>query len=386
MTPLARRDSRFDLLDGLQLLTTSKRLKSCRRMLKSGTGAATLMTGNAGGSFAGVCVCGAVHLCPICSAKIRAARAEQADTWVDAWTAAEHGVVFWTLTMRHYKRQPLGSLRKRERHGLVAQQHDAWKQAFGTNAGPAWKRTTRSHGVVGYYRVWECTCGANGWHPHFHVLLFTERPWSEDTRASFEAAAAARWSAALVKSGGYKPNEAGCRVDTVQGADQGAAGRYLFKEQDGRGGVQRIGQEMARGDMKKAGRGGRAPFEVAESAVAGVADDVALWHEFEAGTFGLRLMYLSNGMKAKLDALVETDDRTDEEIAADDGQDRTPVAMFPSETWHGHVARVRGRRLALIKAVEAGGQSAVRALIESWGLVWGRDVLDPPPSVEQEQR
>lgn len=382
MTPLARRDARYDLLDGLQHLTTSKRLRSCRRMLKTRSGAATLTTGTGGGSFAGVCVCGSVHLCPVCAARIRAARAEQADTWVDAWTAAGGGVAFWTLTMRHYKRQPLGSLRRRERHGLVAQQHDAWRRAFGHRAGRHWQRIMREHDIAGYYRVWECTCGARGWHPHFHVLLFTDRPWGEDTRASFEAAAAARWSAALVKSGAYKPNEAGCRVDLVKGNDPGAAGRYLFKEQDGRAGIEKIGTEMTRGDMKTGRRGGRAPFEIAQAAVDGDADAVQLWREFEAGTYGLRLMYLSNGMRARLDALVRTDDRTDEEIAADDGADRTPVALFPAETWHRHVTRVRGRRLALIKAVEAGGQPAVRALVESWGLVWGRDVLDPPPTPE----
>lgn len=368
------RDGRMRLLEGLQPLSTSKRLKSCRRWLIGG--AATVAAGATGASFMGTQTCGNVHLCPMCSARIRSVRADQADDWVIAWKAAGHGVALLTLTMRHFKRQKLGSLRKRERHGLVAIQHDAWLKAIGSKASPEWRRRMKREGVLGYYRVWECTFGESGPHPHWHALLFLDRPWDADQAAAFQKAVGERWSRAVVAAGGYKPGNRGARVDIREESQTGGAvGRYLFKDQAGKAS---IASEITRGDAKTAKLSGRMPFEVAAGAADGVADDVDLWREFERATYGLRLHYLSHGMRARLDALVATDDREDQEIAEDEGE-RTPVAVIPAEVWKAHVIPHRGRRLELLHAAEEKFPAdAVRRTVEEWGLVWGRDVLDPP--------
>jgi hypothetical protein len=139
---------------------------------------------------------------------------------------------------------------------------------------------------------------------------------------------------------------------------------------------------MARADMKRGRKASRMPFEVAEGAAAGLADDVELWHEYEYGAHGIRAMYWSNGLRALLGALVELDDRTDEEIAAEEVGGEG-VALIPAETWYRAVLRYRGRALQLLQAAEAGGPANVRALVASWGLVWGRDVLDPPEPPKQ---
>jgi hypothetical protein len=327
--------------------------------------------------FAGVATCGKIHLCPVCSAKIRAARADEVDTACAAWESAGHGVAMMTLTLRHYRRMPLGTLRKGQRHGLVAVQHDAWITAFGMRAGKVWQALQRDHGVVGYVRVWECTQGGNGWHPHFHVLLFTDRPWSRDRADAFEGSARSRWVRSVQSAGGYAPNDKGLRVDLPRAGDAGQFGRYLFKAQDGKARFTRLGAEVARSDLKTGRKGSRMPFEVAQGAADGLADDVPLWLEYEHGAFGVRAMYWSNGMRAKLAELVELDDRSDDEIAAEEVGGE-PLALIPAETWHGHVVRHRGRSLALLRAAEALGAVGVRTLIESWGLVWGRDVLPAP--------
>jgi hypothetical protein len=121
------------------------------------------------------------------------------------------------------------------------------------------------------------------------------------------------------------------------------------------------------------------PWQLGDLAATGEADAVAAWQEREHGVFGVRKMYLSNGMKARLAELGVSDDRTDQEIAADEGREaRQPIAVIPRDTWYQHVVPVRGRRLALLRAAETGGLQAVRHVIAEWGLVWGRDVLDPP--------
>jgi hypothetical protein len=354
-------------------------LKGCGRSAIAG-GVGVILNGGVA-HLSGVATCGKIHLCPVCSAKIRAARSEEIDTVTAAWQAAGHGLAMMTLTLRHYRRMPLGTTRKRKRGGLVGVQHDAWITAFGSRAGKMWQRLQTDHGIVGYVRVWECTVGADhGWHPHFHVLLFTSAPWSRDRADAFEGAARARWIRSVQRAGGYRPNDRGVKVDVPRPEDAQQFSRYLFKNQDGKARFERWtpGAELARADLKTGRRASRMPFEVAEGAAAGLADDVPLWLEYEYAAHGIRAIYWSNGLRALLGELVDLDDRTDDEIAAEDVGGEG-VALIPAETWYAAILRHRGRSLDLIRAAESGGLPTVRALVESWGLVWGRDVLDPPP-------
>ncbi|MFD0449446.1 protein rep [Streptomyces indonesiensis] len=353
-------------------------MKGCGRSAIAG-GVGVVLNGQTA-HLSGVATCGKIHLCPVCSAKIRAARSEEIDTVTGAWQAAGHGLAMMTLTLRHYRRMPLGTTRKRERGGLVGVQHDAWITAFGVRAGKMWQRLQTDHGIVGYVRVWECTVGADhGWHPHFHVLLFTSRPWTRVRADAFEAAARPRWVRSVERAGGYRPNDKGLKVDVPRPEDAQQFSRYLFKNQDGKARFERWapGAELARADLKQGRRASRMPFEVAEGAAAGLADDVPLWREYEYAAHGIRAIYWSNGLRALLAELVELDDRTDDEIAAEE-VGGTGVALIPAETWYAEVLRYRGRSLDLIRAAENGGVLAVQALIAEWGLVWGRDVLPAP--------
>ncbi|WP_164493839.1 hypothetical protein, partial [Streptomyces sp. ADI93-02] len=124
----------------------------------------------------------------------------------------------------------------------------------------------------------------------------------------------------------------------------------------------------------------RTPFEIARAAVAEDADprDVQLWQEFVAAAVGIRALYWSNGLRALLKEMgFELDDRTDGTVASDEASAGTPLARIPAATWYRHIARRKGRALALLHAAEKGGAAAVRALIETWGLTWGLDVQEP---------
>jgi len=91
----------------------------------------------------------------------------------------------------------------------------------------------------------------------------------------------------------------------------------------------------------------------------------------------MRALYWSNGLRALLKEMgFELDERQDQEVAADEASAGTPLACIPAATWYRHIARHKGRALALLKAAEKGGVVAVRALIESWDLTWGLDVLE----------
>ncbi|WP_304456009.1 protein rep [Nocardiopsis sp. YSL2] len=351
-------------------------------------GAATLVKGagkDGQSHFTGVSTCAKVHLCPVCSGRIRSGRADEMQAYVQAWEDAGHGVVLVTFTLRHFERQGLKD--------LVKLQTRAWSKAFGAKAGKMWVRLKDQFGIRGYARSWEVTRGPNGWHPHWHVLLFVDTPWTETQAAEFSAAAYARWSTAVVKEGGYLPSEKrGVRVDLPKAVDaplgelsDGAKmARYLVKTDEGM--KWRVGSEMTRGDVKSAKKAGRrTPFEILadtgdpERPEPDRRQDVALWREFEEGSHGIRALIYSSKIKELLDALVDVEDQTDAELAEPETGDA--IAVFPAATWYPHVVAHKGRRLDLVKAAERNGQPAVRRLIERWGLEWGTDVL-PPTEVE----
>ena len=282
-----------------------------------------------------------------------------------------------TVTMRHYLRHSLAL--------LTQQQRDAWRLAFGSNAGRTWRDAKKAFGVVGYIRAWETTWGPTfGWHVHYHVLLFLERPWDTGQVERFQHLAFGVWSAALERVGAYLPVEfsekdgkaVGVKIDAPDRGEAGQMARYLMKGQDGKTSWG-VAAELTRQDVKQGSNGHRTPFEIARAAVADDATqhDVDLWLEFEEAASGIRSLYWSNGLKARLKALgFELDERNDDQVAADEAAAGERLAMIPAVTWYRHIVRHRGRALALLRAAERLGVAGVRVLIESWGLVWGADV------------
>lgn len=331
--------------------------------------------------YVGLSTCGRVHLCPCCGAKIRQARSDELQAAGTAWEGRKHGVAMVTFTMRHYRRTPLDV--------LVKQQGAAWKRAFGQNALKSWKTYRASMGITGYVRAWEVTHGSSGWHPHYHVLFFLDRPWTADQAAQVQKVMFGQWAAALRAEGAYPVVERGAdgkpvgvKVDVAGRGESGALSRYLMKYQDGKAGWT-TGDELTRQDVKSGRSGNRLPFEIIRAfADTGDAGDLALWHEYERAAHGIRALYWSQGLRKKLGALVELDERTNGEVAAEVPADGEALALVPAQTWHRHVVRHRGRSLALLHAAESLGTVGVRTLIESWGLVWGSDVLPAPIETE----
>lgn len=409
----ASRDGRHRLREALYDVTTDKALSRCGRYALGG-GVTPKVTPGGTAYLAGLATCGKVHICPCCGAKIRSARTVELQAagtaWEDIggingpkirparaawkkdindrtaedWAAIEEadglqagGLGMLTLTMRHYSRHTLAE--------LVTQQRDAWKKALGQNAGRDWRKAKKDYGVVGFVRAWEVTYGeANGWHPHWHVLVFFDKPLTPEQGDALEEVIYEAWSTALQDVGAYLPDrEHGVRLDLSGHGEGGPLARYLMKYQDGKA-AWTTAAEMTRTDTKAGRDGHRTPFEIARVLLTeDAADDdraqtVRLWQEYETAARGMRALYWSNGLRKRLAALVELDTRTDGEIAAEERQGEA-LAVILADPWHQHIARRKGRSLQLLKAAEKGGQDKVRALVESWGLVWGRDVLPPPP-------
>ncbi|MFJ4562095.1 protein rep [Streptomyces massasporeus] len=373
----AARDAQFELREALRAISGLDRLKKCGVSVLAGGVTPVIRNGRAG--FAGVVTCGSVHVCPCCSTSVRRVRQNELDQVGQFWECQSCGLVMMTLTMRHYERDPLGS--------LADMQREAWKRGFGMNAGRTWRQAKKDFGIRGFVRAWEVTHGPNGWHVHYHVLLFLARPLDSHQVAELQHLAYTVWADALLKVGARMPVETSekdgkpvaVRIDAPDRGESGQLTRYLMKGQDGktRWGV---AAELTRQDVKQGQGGHRTPFEIARAAVRPDADprDVELWQEFEQTATGIRSLYWSNGLRKLLQEMgFELDDRDDTGVASDEASAGTPLACIPAATWYRHIARHKGRALALLKGAEKGGAVAVRVLIETWGLTWGLDVLEP---------
>jgi hypothetical protein len=302
--------------------------------------------------YDGLVTCGSIWSCPVCAARIRQRRAGEIEKAVLAQLAAGGGVEFPTFTLPHTRADALADTLR------VVQK--AWAKTFDSRGVRA---VLESFGFNGRIRATEITRGEwHGWHPHAHGLLFLERPLTPEERDLLLRALAKAWSAAVVKLGLAQPGDVADKGQvggvTIRQVTSSEVGNYLAKIQDHYGDESSVGLEMARSDAKKGRKRSRTPFEILEGAAAGVARDVALWHEYEAATKGRRAIEWSRGLKARFGV----DEREDEDLAAED-VDGERIAWVNRPQWYALVARKQ--ETELLDQAELGGADAVEVLLET---------------------
>ncbi|MBD3550583.1 hypothetical protein [Streptomyces sp. JV180] len=396
------RDDRFARRDRHQTVSLNEAFKGCGTRLTAGTAEVMWKPGEA--TIGNTCRCNNVHTCPWCMSRILAVRSSNVQLAADGLADAGYGLHLGTNTLRHFERMAFGTVRKGMRHGLVAVLHDGWKGAYGSS-GRRWRTMRDDFGIIGYERAFEDTFGwGSGWHLHWHTLWVTREVLGPDAQAAFRDALAGAWAAGVEAAGGYTVSETcdrpGCScegkghgtdvrplngTDAADG-DAGKQARYLYKDGDKtKGGVAKIGLELA-GQNFKAGRGDDrlGPLDLGDAAAAELqrlrrpGPFVEKYREREFGVFQVRKHYRSQNLNRLIKELgIQQDVRTEEEIT-DDTEGLVAIAVIPAYIWYRYIARVAGRRLDLIKVAETYGLPGVRRLVESWGLVWGKDVLDPP--------
>jgi hypothetical protein len=288
----------------------------------------------------------------VCSEKVNAGRQAELTAGIAGWIAAGKTVLFGTLTMRHNKGHRLADL------------WDAigpcWNRTT-SGSGRQWKEDKASFGIAGYVRVVETKHGANGWHPHVHFLLFLDAPLASSSITDLSARMFARWETALADRGYSVVESVGIDLRPVQGGDKLAdyftKGTYTT--------ATGAAYEVTGSHSKKAGKGGRTPFELLAAVVnQGDADALDLWHEWEKASKGRRQLTWSRGLRALLALGVE---KSDVELVEDDNGG-TEEASIGKKSWK-WIAREPHRVCELLEAVES-DQSGwkLHRLLTGWGL------------------
>ena len=189
------------------------------------------MTGG-GARVSTIKTCGSVWACPVCAAKVGELRRRELQYAMVKHTEAGGHAYLLTFTFPHYIGQTLAELMPKFSKAKHAFQNSrAWKAVMDVANEKTGKKSGTA-GRVGSVNSLEVTYGgANGWHPHLHMLVFcnplafAEGPADSVGRLSGKAVEffQAEWVRHLEKAG------------LVDGANRGWAAQYAL---DVRGGKQ----------------------------------------------------------------------------------------------------------------------------------------------------
>jgi hypothetical protein len=300
--------------------------------------------------FTGLQSCGLIWACPVCGPKIRQQRAEHIDQALQRWMDLNgpRTVAMLTLTLPHYNGERLRTVL-----GAV-------RSAFGSLvSGRAWQDDKKTYGLAHYIRSHDVTHGANGWHPHLHIILLADRPITEAEVPALRARLWRRWHRAIARLDRSTPSlEHGIDLELARSYTRVA--QYACQVAGETTGSS-LAMETARGDLKRSRHGGhRTPWQIAED---GVIDpnptDAKLWREWELTMRGVQAIRWSRGLRARL--MLQEAEPTDEELAAIE-RAGVVIGTVPEMIWRLIARRPRWRGF-LRRAVELQGERGLaRAL------------------------
>lgn len=300
---------RYALKSAVNRLLPTSRTSKCSRWRVPNAPLQVLKSQDHGKAFyTGLQVCASVWACPVCAAKISERRRAELVTAVALAKVREWPVMLLTVTVPH----GLGDDLKH----LLDQIHDAWRR---TSTGRAGKNFRKQIGLAGTVRSLEVTYGANGFHPHLHVLLFLKN--SDFSPAQVQRLFAPIWQDACVKSGLPRPSdEHGCRVD-----DGSRAASYASKWG--------LESELTKSHMKHGKQGSRTPWDFLRAFLTkseGWEQSAHLFRTYAQTFKGRRQLYWSNGLR---DSLALGEQASDEEIAAVQEDNAQYLAEITDDQW-----------------------------------------------------
>lgn len=268
-------------------------------------------TGTLHSSIAGVFPCNNLWSCPTCAYRVMTARREELRQLFKACTMAGLYFSAFTLTTPHRRTDGLKPLR--------VQLQAAFTKLCNSRG---YDLLMAEYGYRFRVRVLEVTRGdANGWHPHFHVALVTERPLparGTEALAQLDARLTALWLDALTKAGlcSEDPQErtkvrtVGVSLDSgLESLDYLAKLVYELTSPETKGGERQPNPRKGLTAFQLATRAMEAPQGSPEQ-----ARDLALYREYATAMTRAQFLVMSDGARefagldvAKLEDELERD-------------------------------------------------------------------------------
>lgn len=347
--PMGTRLQRFALQSVARKFLPKTRLDNCLRVRQSTKDVEVLKSVEHKTTFyANLQTCGSVWACPVCSAKIAERRRAEIQAAMSVHKASGGCVNMLTLTCPHQVKDNLADLLTKQAKALNSFWNDRHVKVI-----------LAEMGTIGQIRALETTHGRlspsnNGWHPHYHVLMFQGLNGSLN---AFDASQMMDWQARLylvwqrvcVRAGLGSPSFAhGLKLD-----DGSKAAHYVSKWG--------LEDEMTKGHTKKAIHG-ETPFDFLRAYLADPTDKQAgaLFKEFAQTFKGKRQLHWSKGLKKRYGI----GEKTDEEVSQEQDDQARLLGSITLEQWL-DVLAAGGRGNVLQLAASSSGWDAVEIYLLS---------------------
>lgn len=280
--------------------------------------------------------CGSVWTCPICAAQITEGRREEVKLGFKNWRDAGGYVVMATFTNRHHFGDNLAELLDGQKKALTK----FWQKTKLT-------KKLKDLGYVGRLVATEVTHGRNGWHPHYHMIMFFDAAVDSD---ELQNILGVEWQDACKKSRMKIPTlENGVQV---QNGDKAA--QYVSKWG--------LEEEITKGHVKKGRDNSLTPFDILRLS-GDDAEYSKLFCQYADSFKGKRQLVWSKGLKDLL-GIVEV---TDEQLALETEKDSILLDEVALQVWE-LVHRAK-KECELLHAYELDYQdSGARAYNLLWSL------------------
>lgn len=264
--------------------------------------------------YSGLLRCGSPWGCPICAAQISERRKVEVKAAIATARMMGWSVHLMTCTVPHGLGDDVTVIRD--------QLAKAWRRM---TTGRSGKDVRKNLHIEGTIRATEVTYGSNGFHPHYHVLIFSSRQIGSEV---FKHYFSPLWQDACVKSGLGRPSDThGLDVRNGVKADEYVSKGAFGLERDNWG----LESELTKGHTKiTKSKTGSTPFGLLEDyAINGVERSKNLFLVYFRAFKGSRQLHWSIGLKSRLSVV----NYTDEELILKSNDECSVLATLTVNQW-----------------------------------------------------
>ena len=276
-------------------------------------------------NYSNVMRCANAWGCPVCAAIISEHRKSEVKAAMDWWKAQGGSVLLLTLTVPHYSTTDIKQLKKdlKKAYGKFFKGTRASKDLF------------CEYKIKHYISCFEITHGENGFHPHYHVLLFVPYAATPSRTLIMQMDMYDLWKDCCLKAGLDEPSEK--HGLQLQSGDK--ASDYVSKWG--------LEHEMTKGHIKKGKKESRTPFDILRTyQEEGNEEDAKLFRLYYFSFKGQRQLNWSKGLKKMS---TKEEEKTDQEIV--DETDNVAELLFKLDIQLWHAIRKEGKQGELLAAV-----------------------------------